>query len=247
MSSQAGGAGRQRWSLAAAAGLAAIVVLATACGSSGTSPSTTTVPGHPNSAQQFSAEYLNLVSTDLPHGWTKEPQGRGPNVVRTSLNGCVAAAPGVATPVATAASPNFLNVSNGKEIGSQVQVYKSPADASRAAAAAGTSAASSCLQASITTKLPPTLPSTESLKHVTVTTGPDPSKVTGDFAQEVTTLLTYPIKAGETGGSTVFIDVVGFSSGAALIEAEFESTGSPPSPALEQATMAALRKRAAGH
>lgn len=243
--SPARGTRRRRRRLAVVAGVAAVAAVAAACGSSGPSASGSSA-GSASTAQQSTAHALNLTSADLPHGWSSEPQGTGPNVIRRSFDHCLAQVPGVHAPVTSAVSSNFLDLTTGREIGSQVQVYASAAQAAKAASHAGSTAASGCLQSTIGSELPGTLPKGESVQRVTVTAGGAPGTAAHEFSQRVTTLLTYPTtKTGQSGGTTVIIDVVGFASGTALVEAEFESTGSAPDRQLERATMAALEKRAA--
>jgi hypothetical protein len=225
--------------------LALFAVLAAACGSGNGSAGNGT-GGQGSSLQNVTAHALNLTASDLPHGWDKEPQGTGPNVVRSSMNKCLADSKGGTTPVTTADSSNFLDITDGREIGSQVQVYKSAEEAKSAAQTADSSTVSSCLQSAVSTELPKTLPSGETVKHVTVSADAVPGKASDEFGQRVSVLLTYPLSGGHSGGTTVVIDVLGFPSGPALVSAEFESTGSAPTPALERATMAALKKRAAG-
>lgn len=226
-------------------GLAVLAMVGAACGSSG---STTTngykATGDATSQQVSNAHTLNLSSADVPKGWSNEKHGTGPNVVRLSLDGCVTHAIGGTEPVTTAVSTNFEDLSNGREIGSQVQVYKTSAAAMSAAARAGSSRVGTCLSSAVQADMPKTLPKTETLQHVTVMADGVPGTAKGEFSQRVVTEITYPISAGKTGGTTVYVDVVGFARGDAVVEVEFESSGSVPPPSLEQQALAPLMARA---
>ena len=178
----------------------------------------------------------------MPTGWRRQPQGHGPNVVRNALDSCLVQSSKVATPVVSAASANFLDLTTGREIGSQVLVYATTAQAEAAGRRAGSSTMSGCLQHTVGAKLPGTLPSGEQVTEVSVTARP--AGASWSFGQRVVVTVGYPLNSGKTGGSTVFIDVLGFTSGTALVEAELESTGSAPPQALKDATMAALQARA---
>ena len=63
------------------------------------------------------------------------------------------------------------------------------------------------------------------------------------FSQRVVDIVTYSTGNGGSGGSTVFVDVVGFASGRNLVQAYLESNGSPPSAAIEGQILAALKAR----
>jgi hypothetical protein len=65
----------------------------------------------------------------------------------------------------------------------------------------------------------------------------------GEFSQRTQVSITLSTGTS-SGGTTTFTDIVGFASGAALIEAQFQSTGAPPSQALERTVMAALKSQA---
>lgn len=230
----------RRGGLLAAVALGSVAATAAACGGGTASPG---AAGPATASQTATAHALNLASSDLPQGWQRQSQGTGPNVVRNAFDTCLARSPGVATPVASADSANYLDLTTGQEVASQARIYGSPAEATSAAREAGGSATSGCMQHAVATDLPGTLPSGESVEHVTVTTQPAGRRWT--FGQRVTVQLAYPLSGGTTGGSTVFLDVLGFARGAALVTAELESTGSPPPASLERSTMAALQKRAA--
>jgi hypothetical protein len=233
---------RGTWAIVATLGVVAAV--AAACGGGGGPASSGTGDGaHATTAQKTAAHSLNLQAADVPKGWHEQPQGNGPNVVRTSLDTCLVQSSQVATPVVSATSSNFLDLTTGREIGSQVLVYGSTAQAKAAEKRAGSGTMSSCLQGMVSAKLPGTLPSGEKVAKVSVTARPAGASWT--FGQRVVVTLSYPLNGGTKGGSTVFIDVLGFTSGTALVEAELESTGSPPPSSLESSTMAALQQRAA--
>ena len=61
------------------------------------------------------------------------------------LNSCVAKQSKAPIPVTAATSSNFLDGTTGREVGSQVQIFESPAEATAGGGIAGSSAVSSCL------------------------------------------------------------------------------------------------------
>ncbi len=232
-------------------GLLALAGIAAACGSGGSSDasgkaSTPTSSGKAGTSQVLGAHDLNLVASDLPDSWKEAPNAKGPDVVRSSINKCLLQAPGAVPPSTSATSANFVDRSNGQQVGSQVQIYGTPEQAASAARDAGSEGVSACLESQVSTALPSTLPSEETLRHATVAGNSVPGLATGEFSQQVVALVTYPTGTTGSGGSTLFIDVVGFASGPNLVQAEFESTGSAPPEALERSTMSALMARAAG-
>lgn len=233
-----------------ALGLLALAMLAAACGSSAGSGSglnrKNKVPAG-NAAEVLTARNLNLTLGDLPGGWKQEPPVKGPNVVREAINSCLATAHGASRVAATAASPEFIDLDDGQEIGSQVQVYETPAEATAAATAAGKQTLSSCIQATVTADLPKSLPSGEKLNRTSVAADTVPSRTSDEFSQRVLTDVTFPTGNGGVGGSAVYTDVLGFPSGSSLVEAEFESTGSVPTEAVERQVLTALASRAAGN
>jgi hypothetical protein len=148
-------------------------------------------------------------------------------------------------PATSATSATFVDRTNGQQVGSQVQIYARSGQAKSAAKRAGSGGVSTCLKSEVSAALPKRLPSGETLRHLTVTGNSVPGLAAGEFSQRVVALVTYSTGNGGSGGSTIFIDAVGFASGPNLVEAEFESTGSAPPVALERHVMAALKARAA--
>jgi hypothetical protein len=225
------------------AGLVAVACVAGACGSS--SPTSNSKKETGTSAQNALATSLNLQPGDLPDAsWTKEPAATGPNVVRDALNSCLLSASGSTTPAATAVSSNFLQQSSGQEIGSQVQVFNSDAAARKSAVNAASSSVSSCMTPAVNSGLKNTLTNTVTLQGVVVRNVPPTGTGPNGFAQEAaaTVLSTDKDKQQTT---TVYVEVVGFPSKTALVEAEFENTGASPPKALVESTMSLLTKRAA--
>ena len=150
-------------------------------------------------------------------------------------------------PVTAATSSNFLDGTTGREVGSQVQIFESPAEATQAAVIAGSSAVSACLGPMVQTKLAPTLPANEKLVKVVASGIPSVLTTTPNaFGQRVVATISYPEKGGKQGQTDVYLDVQGFPHGTALVEAEFESPGAAPPDALTTATMSALLKTAGG-
>ncbi len=229
-------------------GLLAVAGIAAACGSGGppkASGKSSTSTGQTTTSETSAASGLNLVASDFPGPWKKAPTTRGPSVVRDSMNHCLLQAPGAASPSTSSTSSTFIDATNGQEASSQVQLYAASTQAMSAARSAGSRGVSRCLQREVSTALPKTLPSGETLRHVSASGKTVPGLATGESSQRVVALVTYPTGNGGSGGTTVFTDVIGFASGTAFLEAEFESTGSPPPEALERSTMAALQARAA--
>ncbi len=172
----------------------------------------------------------------------------GRNVVRSAINACVAKQSNAPTPATVAVSSNFLDESSGREVGSQVQIYDSPGQATQAAVIAASPAVSSCVGSQVQSQLAATLPSDEKLTNV-VASGIPPvvTSVPHSFGQRVVATVSYPEKDGKQQGSTdIYIDVHGFPHGSALVEGEFESPGSAPPSSLTSATMASLLKSATG-
>jgi hypothetical protein len=195
-------------------------------------------------AQNQLAQSLNLQAGDFPSAWTKESPTGGANSVRDALNGCVFSTSGAVVPAASAISSNFLNSSTGQEVGSQVQVFDSNAQASTNARHAASTATSSCMVTNVKAGLQKTLTSTVTLQNVGVKQVTANGTGKGGFAQLVGANLSYPGKNEQTKSTTVYVEVVGFPSGTALVEAEFENTGSPPPSALVTKTMGVLTARA---
>ena len=167
--------------------------------------------------------------------------------MRSALNACVAQQSKAPIPVTAATSSNFLDGTTGREVGSQVQIFESAAEAQQAAVIAGSSAVSACLGTMVQTKLAPTLPANEKLEKVVASGIPSVLTTTPNaFGQRVVATISYPQKDGKQGQTDVYLDVQGFPHGTALVEAEFESPGSAPPTALTTATMGALLKTAGG-
>lgn len=216
------------------------VVLA-ACSSGGTPSDAPSGTGTPT--QNLAAHVLNLQASDFPSSWKTEPSNGGPNVVRATLNACVAAEHGP-KPATVAVSKNFLDSSSGQEVGSQVQVFDQASQATSTATIAVGSAASSCIAPTVKSGLAQTLSSQESVTGVTATAVPPQNTGPHAFAQQVVAAISYPGQDGKTSSLNVYILVDGFASGTAVVEAEFEDPGSAPPDALVTSTMATLVKRA---
>ncbi len=219
---------------------AACAVVLGACSSSAppAQPSGTGTP-----AQNYAAHTLNLVSSDFPSSWKTIDNTGGTNPVRAALNGCVAEqqAP---TPATVATSKNFLESTSGQEVGSQVQVFDQNSQAAHAASIAGTGTVSSCLGPVVKGSLAKTLTSQETLTNVTAAQVAPQNSGPHAFGQRVIATIGYTGKDGKPASEDVYVDVLGFSHGPVVVEAEFENPGSAPPASLEASTMAALLKRA---
>jgi hypothetical protein len=218
------------------------VVLA-ACSSSSAPPTKATGTG--TATQNLAAHVLNLKSTDFPSTWKTYPATGGPNVVRSSLNGCALQlhAP---TPATAAVSSNFLESATGLEIGSQVQVFDHASQAAATATTAASNSLSSCLAAVVKSGLSATLTSKESVTNVTAAPVDPHNSGPHAFAQQVVATISYPGKSGATSSLQVYVLVDGFAHGVATVEGEFENPGSAPPDARVSSTMATLLKRAQG-
>jgi hypothetical protein len=194
--------------------------------------------------QQLAAQILNLKTADFPRSWKTVPSSGGKNYVRLALSSCVAQQSHAPSPIATGISANFLEGKSGKEVGSQVQIYGSTKEAARAAELSNSSAVSSCLQSTLQESLPPSLPSTEKVTNITVSVIPASKGLPQSFGQRVTVTISYQGTDEKSQTSDVYVDVLGFAHGQALIAAELENPGSPPASSLESSTMATLLKRA---
>jgi hypothetical protein len=226
------------------AGLIAAACLVAACGS-GNPPSSSSKKEAGTPAQNALANSLNLQPGDLPDAmWTKQPAGTGPNVVRDSFNSCLLASAGSATPAASAVSSNFLQQSSGREIASQVQVFNSESEAAKSAVNANASSVGNCMSPEVNSGLQNTLTTTVTLQNVAVRSVPPTGTGANGFAQETAAVLVSTVKEKQQT-TTVYVEVVGFPSKTALVEAEFENTGAPPPKALVNSTMTLLNKRAA--
>ena len=236
-------------------GLLAIAAVATACGSSAPSA------GHPASPEQSggtvapgagstgsgtaNARQLVVVGSDLPAPWAKATaDNRGWDAVRDAMSQCLAKAPGVSSPVSTATSATFVDPTNGQMVGSQAQIYSTDSQASTAAKGAGSDGVSSCLKEEVTAALPKTLPAGETLRRVQVSPNAAPGQLVGEFSQRVVAFVTYSTGNGGTGGTTTFTDILGAQGGPAVVEAQVQSTGSPPSASLERHLLGVLKARA---
>jgi len=230
-------------------GLVALaIVAATGCAlvlgaCSSSSPPSASPTGTGTPAQNYTAHALNLVSSDFPSSWKTLPSTGGPNVVRSSLNGC-AVEEHAPKPATVAVSKNFLESSSGQEVGSQVQVFDEAHQATTTATTAGGSAVSSCLAPVVKSGLSATLTSQETVTGVTANVVPPHNTGPHAFAQQVVATISYPDKTGKTSTLDVYVLVEGFANGAAAVEAEFEQPGSPPSAAQVSSTMATLVQRA---
>ena len=114
----------------------------------------------------------------------------------------------------------------------------------RSATIAGSSSVSSCLAPVVKGTLTKNLTSQEALTNVTA--GPVSPQNAGPhaFGQRVIATISYKGKDGKPASEDVYVDVLGFSHGPVVVEAEFENPGSAPSASLESSTMATLLKRA---
>jgi hypothetical protein len=219
----------------------ACAVLLAACSSGGTPPAKATGTGTP--AQNYTAHALNLVSSDFPSTWKTLAATGGPNVVRSSLNGCAVEAH-APKPATAAVSSNFLESSTGLEVGSQVQAFDHDQQAVATATAAGSTSLSSCLAAVVKSGLSATVTSKETVSNVTAAPVDPHNSAPHAFAQQVVATIAYPGKSGATTNLEVYVLVDGFAHGPVTVEAEFENPGSAPSDALVSSTMATLVKRA---
>jgi hypothetical protein len=224
----------------------ALGFLLAACSSGGNAP-TGQSAGTGTPTENFAAHELNLTKAAFPTSWKTESSTGGKNAVRSALNACVAKQSNAPTPATAAVSSNFLDGTSGREVGSQVQIFDSPGEATQAAMIAGSDAVSSCLGAAAKSDLEATLPSNEKLTNVVASATPSvvPQTPHG-FGQRVVATISYPQKDGTQGQTDVYIDVQGFPHGAALVEAEFENPGGAPSTPLTTATMGTLLKVAGG-
>lgn len=212
-----------------------------ACSSSDNTKSQASGTGTP--AQNFTAHALNLVSSDFPSSWKTTESTGGSNPVRSGVNACVGKQQGP-TPTTAAVSKNFLDGTTGQEVGSQVQIFDQGSHATRGARIAGTAAVSSCLGPTIQDSLSKNLPAQETLTSVTASVLSPKDLLPHGFGQQVVATISYPGRDGKPASSAVFVDVLGFAHGTALVEAEFENAGSAPPATLESSTMATLVKRA---
>ena len=240
MSSKEGSLRHPRFLLPVLTAAACAVVLA-ACSSGSAPPAKATGTGTP--AQNYTAHALNLVSSDFPSTWKTLPATGGPNVVRSSLNGC-ALQVHAPKPATTADSSNFLQSSTGLEVGSQVQVFDHPQQAATTATTAGSSSLSPCIAAVVKSGLSATVTSKETVTNVTAAPVDPHNSGPHAFAQEVVATISYPGKSGATSTLAVYVLVDGFAHGPVTVEAEFENPGSAPPDALVSSTMATLLKRA---
>jgi hypothetical protein len=225
-------------------GLAVVACVGAACGS-GNPPSATNKQETGTPAQNALASSLNLQPGDLPDAtWTKEPAGTGPNVVRDALNSCLLSASGSNTPAASAFSSNFLQQSSGQEIASQVQVFNSDSEAKKSAVNAAAASVGSCMSPEVNSGLAKTLSTTVTLQNVAVRSVPPTGTGPNGFAQETAAIVAFTNKEKQQT-TTVYVEVVGFPSKTALVEAEFENTGAAPPKTLVKSTMTLLSKRAA--
>jgi hypothetical protein len=224
--------------------LFAVACLTAACSSGGTNGKKDKSSGTP--AQNQTAASLNLRAGDLPSSWTKQPSSGGPNVVRNALNNCVLKVAGSASSAASAISSNFLQSSTGQEVGSQVQVFDTSGQATKSAINAGSSTVSGCLPGLVKTGLQSTITKTESVQNVAAKSVQPLGTGKHGFAQEVAVVVAYPGKDEQQKTTVVYVEVVGFPSATALVEVEFESTGSAPPDSLVSKTMELLSNRAGG-
>jgi hypothetical protein len=223
-----------------AAAICAALLLGACSSNEGTKsqPSGTGTP-----AQNFTAHALNLVPSDFPSTWKTTNSTGGSNPVRSGVNTCVSRQH-VSTPATVAVSKNFLDGTTGQEVGSQVQIFDRSGQATHGARIAGSSAVSSCLGPTVQTSLSKNLPAQETLTNVTASVLSSKDATPQDFGQQVVATISYTGKDGKPASEDVYVDVLGFAQGAALVEAEFENAGSAPPAALESSTMATLAKRA---
>jgi len=220
-------------------------VLAVGCGS-GVAAASGKGSGKANGSDVATARHLNVTAAAIPGSWKKEPQGTAKDVVRSSFDSCLSTKGKPRPPVAAATSSTFLNASDGREVSSQVQVFKSAGAASAAATKAGGAAFGHCLSKTVRADLPATLTGQTKLQRIRVTAGGVPAMKSGEFSQRIETVIVYKLPSGKTAGTTAFIDLVGFAHQTAFVAVEFESLGSAPPKSLESATLASLRSRAAG-
>jgi hypothetical protein len=91
-----------------------------------------------------------------------------------------------------------------------------------------------------------TLTKTEKLRNVTVEPVRPVGTGTGTngFAQRMAAVISFLGRNKKTQSTTVYVEVVGFSRGTALVEVEFEDAGSPPPKTLVAKTMELLNERA---
>jgi hypothetical protein len=159
------------------------------------------------------------------------------------MNACVSRqqAPDPAT---VAVSKNFLDGSSGQEVGSQVQIFDQAGQATHGARTAASGAVASCLGPIVKGTLSKSLSSQEQLTNVSAALYPPKDPLPHGFGQQVVATISYKGQDGKQTSADVYVDVLGFAHGAALVEAEFENAGSAPPAALESSTMATLAKRA---
>ncbi len=221
--------------------VAICAVVLGACSSGGAPSGNPSGSGTP--AQDYAAHTLNLASSDFPSSWKTIPNTGGSNPVRSGLDACVVQQQGP-TPAAVATSKNFLDTASGQEVGSQVQVFDGDGQAAHSATIAGTASVSSCLGPVVKGTLAKNLTSRETLTNVSASVVPPQSSGPHAFGQRVIATISYLGKDGKPASEDVYVDVLGFSHGPVVVEAEFENPGSAPSASLESSTMTTLLKRA---
>jgi hypothetical protein len=225
------------------ASLAAMcALLLTSCGTSGSTGGKSS-SGQSTSEQELAARLLNLKSSDFPSSWSTITTTTGKNAVRSSFDKCIAAQSGAKTPATTAISSNFLDRSTGAEVGSQVQLFDSATQASANARIAGDSVVGTCLQSGVSHVLPTTLEGSESLVRANVTSLTPPTFGSHPFGQRTAVAISHAGPKG-TEVTNVYVDMLGFDTGTALIATEFENTGTPPTTQFERKTMETLAHRA---
>jgi hypothetical protein len=198
-------------------------------------------------AQRQAAGRINLVATDFPAAWTDSPSTpaqQASNPVRNAVNDCVRHRTGVAIPLLSEPSDNFLDGPTGAEVGSQVQVFSTPPPAIATASSLATSDSDSCIRSEVDAALNASIKPPASVHAVTVQTGAWKDPGQHPFAVRVQVQVVYPAASGAADTAQVYLDVLGFSAGPRVVEALFENPGSPPDQGFERTIMSKLSARA---
>lgn len=231
------GVGTKRGAVVAVASV--LVLVATACGSSGgskgASTKETTTKADPP-ADRTRAQSLLLVAADLPAGWAGTTHVKDPDeaVENKKLADCI----GATDPSAYPASLDGDDFEKGtSEISSTASVVATRAEFLDDVKAIKSDKALSCVQTIFSEDLPKSL--AKSNPGVTISdlkvTRLSPSKTYGDVTVGFRISLTV---AGAQGSIGLYIDQYQLGSGRDEVSVTFDSQDSPFDAALEQTVLA---------
>jgi hypothetical protein len=125
-----------------------------------------------------------------------------------------------------------------------VQIFATAQQAKASSTRAASAAVGNCMEPDVKAGLQKTIEASVTLQDVFVKSVPAVGAGPQGFAQEVAAVVTYPDKNEKQQTATIYVEVVGFPSATALLESEFENSGSPPPKSLVTRTMTLLSKRA---